>query len=145
MHANVRSFVTKMHQVRYSILRNQFPIFVITETWVDISVNSEVVSIPGCDVIRQDRGERSGDILLYYRNDLRVKVLNNNEVSEVEHISKIASVNFKTLGIIYLYRSTSIPYIRLNVLADLITYINPRVDHLNIIGDLNWDQLVLRK
>ena len=42
------------------------------ETWLDPSISTQEVAIPGYSCIRRDRHRHGGGIILYVRNDIRV-------------------------------------------------------------------------
>ena len=47
-------------------------IIALVETWLDTSISSHEISIPGYSCIRRDRHRHGGGILLYVRNDIRI-------------------------------------------------------------------------
>ena len=74
-HLNTRSIRNKMDDVRLLLIQNKFDVLTISESWLNSPVIDSVVSIPGYDVIRQDREQykRGGGTMFYIRNGVPYK------------------------------------------------------------------------
>ena len=67
-HLNVRSLKSREHfcLIKDTIIKNNFDIFTISETWANESVSDPSLEIIGYQLLRQDRGsEKAGGGLLY--------------------------------------------------------------------------------
>ena len=142
MHANVRSIIPKIDELRILLSEIQCAIFIVTESWLDDSLDTRLIDIPGYSILRQDREHKGGGgILIYYLQNLNVKLVQIHKTEEVECLVVVVKVNSLRLGIITVYRPPSTSYSKLSVLEDLITDLYPQVDTVYILGDLNCDQL----
>jgi retron-type reverse transcriptase len=70
IHANVRSLLPKLPEVRLFLSWTKATIFAASETWLDSSVNDVEVSIPGFHVIRCDRNRNGGGVAIYIRDSI---------------------------------------------------------------------------
>ena len=69
-HLNIRSVRNKTDDLRLLLEQNSFDVLTLSESWLENSVHDCEVSIPGYDVLRQDRGQnkRGGGTMMYIRN-----------------------------------------------------------------------------
>ena len=142
MHANVRSIIPKIDELRLLLSEMQCAIFVVTESWLDQSLDTSIIEIPGYSILRQDRQHKGGGgIIVYYLQNLNIKLVQIQKTEEVECLLMVVRVNSLKLGVISVYRPPSTPYCKLSVLEDFITHLYPQVDSLYILGDLNCNQL----
>lgn len=47
------------------VLDNRFDIFVVSETWLSENISTQVIGIPGYQLVRSDREGRGGGVGLY--------------------------------------------------------------------------------
>ena len=92
-HLNIRSLKLREHFIllKESVVANSFDIFTISETWLDSSVNSESIHIPGYTLYRQDRSPHKpgGGLCVYIKK--------NYKVSSMENVSSVSDNNFQQL------------------------------------------------
>ena len=74
LHANVRSLLPRISEVRHLLSRTRASIFVATETWLDSTLNNREVAVPDFEVVRLDRNRNGGGVALYVRNDLAFNI-----------------------------------------------------------------------
>ncbi|CAH3152942.1 unnamed protein product [Pocillopora meandrina] len=62
--------------LQHTMEEHDFDIFTISETWLDSSVDSQVMRIPGFAFFHQDRGEhKSGGLAVYIKDTFRATLL----------------------------------------------------------------------
>ena len=76
--SNVMSLSPKIDEVRLVIMKTGVDIAVFTETWLKHVIPDSVVHIPGYNIIRKDRVERThGGVCVYVQNQIKVEILSN--------------------------------------------------------------------
>ena len=76
--SNVMSLSPKIDEVRLVIKKTGVDIAVFTETWLKHVIPDSVVHIPGYNIIRKDRVERThGGVCVYVQNQIKVEILSN--------------------------------------------------------------------
>lgn len=77
-HLNARSIKNRDHYIltKNLLAENDFHIFTVSETWLDNSITDLEVEIPGYDVYRLDRHEKTGGgVCAYVRESYKTKHL----------------------------------------------------------------------
>lgn len=77
-HLNIRSLKNREHlvQLKELVYKNNYDIFVVTESWLNSTVTNAEVSLEGYKLSRLDRKkERGGGVCVYTRNSLRANVI----------------------------------------------------------------------
>lgn len=93
-HLNIRSLKSREHflLLQHTMEEHDFDIFTISETWLDSSVDSQVMRIPGFAFFHHDRGEhKSGGLAVYIKDTFRATLLKD--------VSGISDENFPQLWI----------------------------------------------
>ena len=92
-HLNVRSMVSRenFHLITQTISSNDYDIFTISETWLDLSTSDNDIQIPGYILFRQDRGmhKTGGGIVVYVKDIYKASV--------VTEFSAVSDCNFQQL------------------------------------------------
>ena len=92
-HLNVRSMVSRenFHLITQTISSNDYDIFTILETWLDLSTSDNDIQIPGYILFRQDRGmhKTGGGIVVYVKDIYKASV--------VTEFSAVSDCNFQQL------------------------------------------------
>ena len=70
LHANVRSLIPKLSELRLFLSKTKTSVFAATETWLDSSVNDGEIQISGFNVVRRDRSRNGGGVAMYIRDDI---------------------------------------------------------------------------
>ncbi|CAH8529971.1 unnamed protein product [Dicrocoelium dendriticum] len=53
----------------------------VTETWLSTEIADAEIALPGMSSLRKDRPSRGGGVLLYYRSDLHVEIIDDSEAN----------------------------------------------------------------
>ena len=64
---NARSIRNKLDELRLRIDDKQPDLVIINETWLDDSIDSSFLRVPKYDLLRKDRDQMGGGLLVYYR------------------------------------------------------------------------------
>ena len=70
MYCNCRSLTPKLNVLRVQAAASSPDIIVLTETWLDPSISSSEIFIPGYTSIHRDRNRCGGGILLYLKDSV---------------------------------------------------------------------------
>ena len=94
-HLNIRSLKSREHFIllQHTIEEHKFDIFTLSETWLDSTVDSRVMQIPGFQFFRQDRGDHKSG------GGLGIFIRDTFEVSCFEELSTVSNDNFQQLWI----------------------------------------------
>ena len=94
-HLNIRSLKSREHFIllQHTIEEHKFDIFTLSETWLDSTVDSHVMQIPGFQFFRQDRGDHKSG------GGLGIFIRDTFEVSCFEELSTVSNDNFQQLWI----------------------------------------------
>ena len=80
-HLNIRSLKSREHFIllQHTIEEHKFDIFTLSETWLDSTVDSRIMQIPGFQFLRQDRGDHKsgGGMAFLLETLLKLAVLRN--------------------------------------------------------------------
>ena len=83
-HINIRSLFGKIEEIRFMLQKLNFDVLCINETWLNASINNNIISVDGYDLIRHDRmdGRRGGGVCIYIKNVIqysdRKDLIDNN-------------------------------------------------------------------
>lgn len=69
-HANVRSLLLSIDDLKVVCYEKSPDVFVVSETWLDPSVGDEV-SIPGYAAVRSDRDRHGGGLAVYLKSSIK--------------------------------------------------------------------------
>ena len=131
---NFSSFLTYLNMILL-----QFSIIVLVETWLSEDTDYGF-DIEGYSQINRYRNNFGGGIKVYFRDHLKVKILNT--FSRVSDVAEIVSINVSieriSLILLCIYRPpSSCPYAFNNVLFDEVLTNFNNTDKIMIVGDLN--------
>ena len=68
VHANVRSLLPKIPEIKLFLSRTKTAVFAASETWLDSTVNDGEIQVPGFNVLRRDRNRNGGGVALFIRD-----------------------------------------------------------------------------
>ena len=78
-HLNIRSLKSREHLLllQHTIEEHDFDIFTVSETWLDSTIDNQVIQIPGFVFLRQDWGEHNfgGGLDVYIRDTFKALLL----------------------------------------------------------------------
>jgi len=141
-HINARSLTNNFDTFKEQVLKYNFSIVGISESWLNPNVNSNAVNIDEYNFIRQDRVGRGGGVGMYLKNDLPYSILLSECRETVEHIwIKIQSHNKNFIaGNLYRPPSASIAEF-LAYFEDILIDFYAQCDYIMCCGDFNINAL----
>lgn len=71
-HLNVRSLVAKFGEFERIVREGDYDVVAVTETWLNGSIGSELIRVPGYSLVRRDRPSRGGGVAIYFKSNLHV-------------------------------------------------------------------------
>lgn len=81
---NARSLHNKLDDLCVRVSDYDPDVIIITETWLDSTINDLAVRIPGYKLVRQDRNSRGGGVVFYYKLHLSLSVVSNEFLSDIK-------------------------------------------------------------
>ena len=148
-HLNIRSIYRKLEEVIQILSPGNIDILCLSETWLNRSVTDNMVSINGYNLIRADRNAESGKltsggILVYYKNNLDVSMVNDlcvcspsNEILWVK--LKLKQTRAQFIGTVYRPPGGDLDK-SISVLTEHVTYLRASCNcDVMLLGDVNVD------
>lgn len=74
---NTRSLFNKIDDLKIRVNELKPDLICITETWFDYTTSDASISIPGFDILRQDRDSRGGGVAIYHKSCYRVSFVSS--------------------------------------------------------------------
>ena len=153
IHMNIRSLLPKIDQIRTLLINSKIDIIILSETWLNASIDSQMVNIPGYSLIRHDRSfgsksktKRGGGLSIYMNealsSDLKIlKDLNSSNKNLESLWLKIQRKQAKNIILSAVYRP---PNGKVNKAINYLNSSLNKIEQLNkndvyIVGDLNID------
>lgn len=131
---NARSLKNKLNEFISLQNTSNYSIFVITETWLDNTVNNAMICPKDFFVLRKDRqGRRGGGVMLGIKDNIKY-----NEVSvlQSEILSDVLAVDLyvpNCIRLVCIYRAPD----------ENIEYMNHLTDYISIICEVNHPVIIL--
>ena len=147
-HINARSLMPSLDDVMEAISAHHLDLLCVSETWLQETVDSRFIAVPGYQVIRQDRPvrdgrrRRGGGVAVLYRESLRIERLSvpsAGSLLETLWVTVRGNVTF-TLGAIYRPPSGAISD-ALDDLQEQLLFVVGSGRPLYVLGDANFDLL----
>ena len=85
-HLNVRSLLSEFDLFCEFINNEKFEVFAVSETWLNVNIHSDVVSIPQYHCVRADRDGRGGGVAFYIKKSLQYKVILQKLDTQLEQL-----------------------------------------------------------
>ena len=138
----------KFYLVKQTIVHDNYDIFVVSESWMDLPTTNNDIQIPGHIIFGQDKGphKSGGGIVVYIRNSFKASIIDNlpatTDANSQQLWLKVQCRKSKSFLLCAAYRPDLVSMSRL--LDDFITSF---MDLLllgmegMVIGDLNADIL----
>ena len=141
-HVNIRSIKSgqKLIDLHADTLNNNSAIVAVTETWLDNTIDSSEIELPGFQVIRKDRNRNGGGIALYIRKDLAFKHCPELEPDAQSLFEGLWIRLFTPQGSLLLGTFYCPPSMPANVADDYITYLETTI---NTVTARNYQSLIL--
>ena len=126
------------------VTAGDFDIFAITETWLKPAISDNIISIPGYQLIRNDRTHKgSGGVAVYVKNNLKTMTIfapsSNND--RIEQLWLNIRIKTKSVMLGVVYRPPSLPISSLNALDNALFNLATNVDDVILLGDFNVNVL----
>nr|CAH7747641.1 unnamed protein product [Callosobruchus chinensis] len=139
---NIRSLLVKFADFKNTVVNScNFDIIALTETWLNQNVDSDLLSLDGYQLFRNDRiDSRGGGVSIYIANRIRCSKI--DLISSIEQLwitFKIGAVSF-CFGVVYRPPKSNV-YDFINQFQDSLSYLCPRYDQMVCTGDFNIDFL----
>lgn len=81
-HINVQSLCarqfSKFEELKMTFCGSNIDIVCMTETWLDDSITDNMIAMNGFNLLRNNRNRHGGGICVYFKNDLKCRVLRNS-------------------------------------------------------------------
>ena len=155
IHLNIRSLINKYEQLKLELANISVDIFSISETRLAAGVSTDIIQIPGYNIIRYDRNhidydtglpKRGGGLAIYYADTLccdSIKWAHLNVSCPDIEVQIVEFVRYKARNIIFvnIYRPPNGNVQKMvDGLTNIITVI-PRIYRKDIVfmGDFNID------
>ncbi|CAH8640773.1 unnamed protein product [Dicrocoelium dendriticum] len=111
----------------------------ITETWLSEAITDAEIALPGMSILRNDRPSRGGGVVLYYRSELHIDLIDDPEVQIVDALwcrLQLSRGDACLLGVVY--RPPSATLEMDNRLASTMkTILSQSYSHILLVGDFN--------
>lgn len=151
---NIRSLPSKLHQFTLELIGADLDIICLNETWLKATRPSNLISIDGYSVLRQDRCDinsehlrSGGGVCAYIKNSINACRLMQFCISnpDIEILTiELSQLECRTLIIINLYRpptgNCQCALDKLSEICNELSCVTKRFDLL-IVGDINIDTL----
>ena len=148
---NVRDLRTKLNDLRLTVSNSDFDVWVLTETWLDDSIPSSLITDDSYQIFRCDRNpansshSRGGGVLIACSANLSCSVLTHTNAS-LESLWVCIRLSHRSLyvGVIYIPPDRSSSSTEFDAMHDDISAICERMratDLLILFGDFNTPSL----
>lgn len=140
VHINAQSLMAHYSDLLTSFSTNTVDCIMVSETWLKPSIPSTSCSLPGFQLFRADRTDRSGGgVGIYLRSEIPGSVVSKTtceSTGTLEYLFLEIIINHKKvlLGAIYC-PNDKINYF--NILEGILESLVPSYDHVICMGDLN--------
>lgn len=127
---NCRSIIPKINRLKALIAINSLDIFCLNETWL---VDTKFFRIPSFNIIRKDRNDSFGGVLVGIREGIQFKYLNFSFHTQIEYL--VVSVQDRGLNfhIVCLYIPPNASF----SIFDLKAILDKVPSPFFVLGDLN--------
>jgi hypothetical protein len=144
-HINIRSLRNKVHEVQLLMQKLSIDILCLTETWLNETIKDNLVSIPGYNITRYDRGLNTfGEVAIYIHDNIPFKLRNDLitftklEMIWIEIPYKVT----ESMLISCLYRPPSADVSYYDNIVDTFEKVSQLDKHFIGLGDLNYDYVL---
>jgi hypothetical protein len=134
---NVRSLLPKIDEVRYILHKTDIDILGVNETWLDSSIEDNIISIDGFNLFRHDRDRHGGGVCIYVRDTLQCKRITNTHNIESVWLDVGKGTDKYFIGSMYRPPSAGPTYY--DCILDELEDICRKDDHVILLGDLNFN------
>lgn len=141
-HINARSILSDFPEFKRAV-HEKYDIITVSETWLNVNILSDSISLPGYQLFRKDRKDlRGGGVAIYIKIKFRAKIINNLPASNIEQVWISFSLHHLTYAIGSVYKPPKYSAVNfVTGLEDVLGNLTPTVNYLIFAGDLNIDFL----
>ena len=143
-HVNAQSLISHAVYLNYVFSSQKIHVISVSETWFKPSLSSDLASLPGYNLYRNDRiGKGGGGVACYVRKDITVKVLDcspgiYSQKAEFQFLELYICNQKVLLGVCYKPPLVDASFVEYEpILVDLAS----QYEHIVITGDHNADIL----
>lgn len=144
-HLNVGSLTAHFDIVKRFIADVQLDVFVVTETWLNSAISSEIVSLQEFVFYRVDRmffNGRGGGVGIFIRKSLHHRVIYRTTGVHIEQLWVTINVSKQKYVIAAIYRPQNSKVLNfLEELENSMSEVMPDGDVVTILGDMNINLL----
>lgn len=141
-HLNVRSILAGFEQLSEYINSENFEVFAVSETWLNIDIGNDLITIPSYNFIRLDRNSRGGGLGIFIKNTYQYKIIFREINNTLEQLWIKTIILGKHYAIGALYRPPKSNILEtFNSLENAMSVILPDCDIVLMAGDININLL----
>lgn len=142
MYTNIQSLRYKVHHVAWEIAQSENVFaFCLTETFLGSEINLGELKVNGYQLFRRDRDSRGGGVAIYVRTDVQATKIALTSPAEALLLKcKTNECNFFML-VVYRPPSNRDSDLIPNLLDEVLSVMNNKLDPLFICGDFNLPQI----
>ena len=140
---NAQSLLSHFDAIESLLYERDIDILCICEIWLKTSVDDKFIYIPNFNVVRCDAG-RGGGVCIYYRDTLKIKVLDTgiDNIENVEEIwVQVQRKKFPSFILGCIYRHPKAVAASFSHLSDVFKNMLLKKKPIFIFGDFNDDYL----
>ena len=139
---NVRSIFYKVTEVDILCNKHRFDILAINETWLNSNIEDSEISIPGYNILRNDRPTHGGGVAFYIKKEIKFKA---REDIYKRHSLESCWIELSTkqgpLLIGTVYRPPSANNVYYDKFLDMLNDVSTEGKDIILLGDLNLNCL----
>ena len=137
MHLNISSLILNFDELKHFIIDYNFDVISLNETRLDSSINNHSISIPGYQLLRNDRNRNGGGVALYVKEHLCPSKVNFHALSESIWAYTKLKNNHLAIGSVYRPPSSNVKYF--DYINDDLEFITSKGYDIIVLGDFNVD------
>ena len=141
-HLNIASLIKHVDELKVYLEREPLDVLSINETRLDGAIGTDIVSIPGYDMVSKNRNREGGGVAIYHRSILNIIDRDDLVPTNVEAFClEIIKPKCKPILIAFIYRLPNSKIEFFDRLEVLFQNLDNEQKELIIVGDLNCDLL----
>lgn len=145
-HLNTRSLIASFADFSNLLRSHCFDVLAVSESWLNINISDDILSIPGYRLFRKDREGRGGGVAAYVssRYDCEEVDINVENVDALEQLWINIKYNKVSVLIAIVYRPPHNNIANcIEIFDNILSRIVPIYDKIIVTGDVNIDLLNL--
>jgi hypothetical protein len=146
LYTNVQGLRSKLEELRHMHSHCNYDLIALTETWLSSDVTDAEIKLPGMEVIRNDRANRTGGgVAIYHRSDLqfeRLDIANSSTPDILCCQLKLKQMDVCKFTVVYRPPSSTLD-MDSDLICTLRKHLTPKASHILLTGDFNLHNLEL--